>query len=164
MCALVTGVRTVALPIWALQDWFLRYERKTMPDVAEVANVGGMVQAWQIITNPQALAARGITVEQVIEAIRAANGATGGSVIEQAGADVMVRSTGYLQTREDFENVPVTTGGVPVLLGEVARVRSGPTLRRGIAEQIGRAHVCTQVTNGHVVCRRLLVKKKNIRK
>src|SRR3546814_1837025 len=62
----------------ALQDWFLRYELKTIPDVAEVATVGGMVQAWQIIPDPQALAARGITVEQVIEAIRAANGATGG--------------------------------------------------------------------------------------
>src|SRR3546814_18048541 len=59
----------------ALQDWFLRYELKTIPDVAEVATVGGMVQAWQIIPDPQALAARGITVEQVIEAIRAANGA-----------------------------------------------------------------------------------------
>src|SRR3546814_9357641 len=100
-----------------------------------------MGQAWQIIPDPQALAARGITVEQVIEAIRAANGATGGSVIEQAGADVMVRSTGYLQTREDFENVPVTTGGVPVLLGEVARVRRGPTLRRGIAELDGEGEV-----------------------
>src|SRR3546814_18256133 len=100
-----------------------------------------MVQAWQIIPDPQALAARGITVEQVIEAIRAANGATGGSVIEQAGADVMVRSTGYLQTREDFENVPVTTGGVPVLLGEVARVRRGPTLLRGIAELDGEGEV-----------------------
>ncbi|MFC3715541.1 efflux RND transporter permease subunit [Luteimonas soli] len=121
----------------ALQDWFLRYELKTIPDVAEVATVGGMVQAWQVVPNPQALAVRGVTVEQLIEAIRAANGATGGSVIEQAGADVMVRSTGYLQTREDFESVPVTTGGVPVLLGEVARVRRGPTLRRGIAELDG---------------------------
>ena len=118
----------------ALQDWFLRYELKTIPDVAEVATLGGMVQAWQIVPDPQALAARGITVEQVVEAIRATNGATGGSVIEKAGADLMVRSTGYLQTRGDFESVPVTTGGVPVLLGEVARVLRGPTLRRGIAE------------------------------
>src|SRR3546814_3794549 len=83
----------------------------------------------------------GITVEQVIEAIRAAHGATGGSVIEQVGADVMVRSTGYLQTREDFENVPVTTGGVPVLLGEVARVRRGATLRRCVAELDGEGEV-----------------------
>ena len=125
----------------ALQDWFLRYELKTIPDVAEVATVGGMVQAWRIVPDPQALAARGITVEQVVEAIRAANGATGGSVIEQGGADVMVRSTGYLQARADFERVPLTTGGVPVLLGEVARVVRGPTLRRGIAELDGEGEV-----------------------
>ena len=125
----------------ALQEWFLRYELKTIPDVAEVATLGGMVQAWQIVPDPQALAARGITVEQVVEAIRATNGATGGSVIEKAGADLMVRSTGYLQTRGDFESVPVTTGGVPVLLGEVARVLRGPTLRRGIAELDGEGEV-----------------------
>ena len=125
----------------ALQDWFLRYELKTIPDVAEVATLGGMVQAWQIVPDPQALAARGITVEQVVEAIRATNGATGGSVIEKAGADLMVRSTGYLQTRGDFESVPVTTGGVPVLLGEVARVLRGPTVRRGIAELDGEGEV-----------------------
>src|SRR3546814_11735618 len=80
-------------------DWFLRYELKTIPDVAEVATVGGMVQAWQIIPDPQALAARGITVEQVIAAIRAANGATGGSVIEEAGGEVMVRRPGCLPKR-----------------------------------------------------------------
>jgi copper/silver efflux system protein len=78
----------------SLQDWFLRYELKTVPDVAEVASLGGMVQAWQVVPDPQALAARGITVTQLVEAIRAANGATGGSVIEQAEAELMVRSEG----------------------------------------------------------------------
>ncbi|MEG3191041.1 MULTISPECIES: efflux RND transporter permease subunit [Novilysobacter] len=125
----------------SLQDWFLRYELKTIPDVAEVASIGGMVQAWQVVPDPQALAARGIGVAQLVEAIRAANGATGGSVIELAEAELMVRSEGYLQTREDFENVPVTTGGVPVLLDEVARVVRGPTLRRGIAELDGEGEV-----------------------
>ena len=95
----------------AIQDWFLRYDLKTVPDVAEVASIGGMVQAWQIVPDPQALAARGITVAQLVDAIRAANGATGGSVIEQAEAEVMVRSEGYLRSRQDFEQVPITTGG-----------------------------------------------------
>jgi len=127
----------------ALQDWFLRYELKTVPDVAEVASIGGMVQAWQIVPEPQALAARGITVAQLVDAIRAANGATGGSVIEQAEAEVMVRSEGYLRNREDFERVPITAGvdGVPVLLQDVATVQRGPTLRRGIAELDGEGEV-----------------------
>lgn len=127
----------------ALQDWLLRYELKTVPDVAEVASVGGMVQAWQITPDPQALAARGITISQLTDAIQAANGATGGSVIEQGEAEVMVRSEGYLRSREDFERVPVTTGtdGVPVLLLDLATVQRGPTLRRGISELDGEGEV-----------------------
>ena len=130
----------------ALQDWFLRYELKTVPDVAEVASVGGMVRAWQIVPDPQALAARGVTVAQLVDAIRAANGATGGSVIEMGEAELMVRSEGYLRQREDFERIPVgnpatTTGGVPVLLQDVAVVQRAPAFRRGIAELDGEGEV-----------------------
>ena len=127
----------------ALQDWFLRYDLKTIPDVAEVASIGGMVQAWQIVPDPQALAARNITVKQLVDAVRDANGATGGSVIEQGEAEVMVRSEGYLRERGDFERVPVGNGadGVPVLLQDVATVQRGPTLRRGITELDGEGEV-----------------------
>ncbi|MBS1939667.1 MAG: efflux RND transporter permease subunit [Bacteroidetes bacterium] len=127
----------------ALQDWSLRYDLKTVPDVAEVASIGGMVQAWQIVPDPQALAARGITIKQLVDAIQSANGATGGSVIEQGEAEFMVRSEGYLRTREDFERVPVATGGdgVPVLLQDLAIVQRGPALRRGITELDGEGEV-----------------------
>nr|MDQ3038722.1 CusA/CzcA family heavy metal efflux RND transporter [Pseudomonadota bacterium] len=127
----------------SLQDWFLRYQLKTVPDVAEVATIGGMVRAWQVVVDPQALAARGLTVEQVADAIRDANGSSGGSVIEQGEAELMVRSEGYLSSREDFETVPLTTGvgAIPVLLGDVAQIRRGPTLRRGIAELDGEGEV-----------------------
>jgi len=127
----------------AIQDWFLRFQLKTVPDVAEVASIGGMERAWQIVPNNQALAARGITVEQLVEAIRSANGASGGSVIEQGEAELMVRSEGYLKSREGFENVPIATntGGVPVLLRDVATVRRGPTFRRGVTELDGQGEV-----------------------
>mgnify|MGYP001097372953 FL=1 len=127
----------------ALQDWFLRYQLKTVPNVAEVATLGGMERAWQIVPDPQALAARGITVAQLVDAVRAANGANGGSVIEQGEAELMVRSEGYLKSRADFENVPITVNasGVPVLLRDVATVRRGPTFRRGIAELDGQGEV-----------------------
>ncbi|HEY1137053.1 MAG TPA: efflux RND transporter permease subunit [Xanthomonadaceae bacterium] len=126
----------------ALQDWFLRYELKTIPDVAEVASVGGAVRAWQIVPDPQSLAARGLTVAQLIEAVDAANGATGGSVIEQGEAELMVRSEGYLRSAEDFERVPITAAdGVPVLLGDVAIISRGPSFRRGIAELDGEGEV-----------------------
>ena len=127
----------------ALQDWFLRYQLKTVPNVAEVATLGGMERAWQIVPDPQALAARGLTVTQLVAAIRSANGADGGSVIEQGEAELMVRSEGYLKSRADFENVPIATnaGGVPVLLRDVATVRRGPTFRRGLAELDGQGEV-----------------------
>jgi Cu(I)/Ag(I) efflux system membrane protein CusA/SilA len=126
----------------ALQDWFLRYELMTVPDVAEVASVGGAVRAWQIVPDPQALAARGLTVEQLVQAVRSANGASGGSVIEQGEAELMVRSEGYLRSAADFAGVPVTTvDGVQVLLGEVASIGRGPTFRRGIAELDGEGEV-----------------------
>src|SRR3546814_19772734 len=91
-----------------------------------------MERAWQIVPDPQALAARGITVAQLVDAVRSANGANGGSVIEQGEAELMVRSEGYLKSRTDFDNVPITTnaGGVPVLLRDVAAGRRG---------QVGRA-------------------------
>ena len=135
----------------ALQDWFLRYQLKTVPDVAEVASIGGMERAWQIVPDPRALAARGVTVAQLVDAIRSANGANGGSVIEQGEAEFMVRSEGYLKTRGDFENVPIivngaangaaNANGVPVLLRDVATVRRGPTFRRGITELDGQGEV-----------------------
>jgi copper/silver efflux system protein len=126
----------------ALQDWFLRYELKTIPDVAEVASVGGAVRAWQIVPDPPSLAARGLTVAQLIEAVDAANGATGGSVIEQGEVELMVRSEGYLRNAEDFERVLIIAAdGVPVLLGEVATISRGPSFRRGIAELDGEGEV-----------------------
>ena len=127
----------------SLQDWFLRYQLKTVPDVAEVATLGGMVRAWQVVPDPSKLAAYGITVEQLIRAIQSANGASGGSVIEQGEADLMVRSVGYLRSAREFRRVPVATtaAGVPVLLGDVAIVRRGPTLRSGVAELDGQGEV-----------------------
>ena len=135
----------------AIQNWFLRYRLKTVPNVAEVATIGGMDNAWQIVLDPVALAARGLTVPQVEKAVKSANGATGGSVIEQGEAEMMVTSVGYLRTRGEFARIPVATGkdGVPVLLQDVARIRRGPTGRRGIAELDGQG----QVVGGIVIMR-----------
>ncbi|HEY9513807.1 MAG TPA: CusA/CzcA family heavy metal efflux RND transporter, partial [Rhodanobacter sp.] len=127
----------------SLQDWFLRYQLKTVPNVAEVATLGGMERAWQVVPDPRKLAAHGITVAQVVAAIKAANGADGASVIEQGEAEMMVRSVGYLRSLSAFEQVPIAANanGVPVLLRDVASVRRGPTLRRGLAELDGQGGV-----------------------
>jgi Cu(I)/Ag(I) efflux system membrane protein CusA/SilA len=127
----------------SLQDWFLRYELKTVPGVAEVASVGGMVKQYQVVLDPARLAGYGVTHQAVVEAIQRANQETGGSVLELAEAEYMVRANGYLTDLDDFRAVPIRTaaGGVPVRLGDVATIQVGPEMRRGIAELNGQGEV-----------------------
>ncbi|MCQ4303429.1 CusA/CzcA family heavy metal efflux RND transporter [Stutzerimonas frequens] len=123
----------------SLQDWFLKYELITLPNVAEVATIGGMVKQYQIVLDPLKMASLAVTQAQVIEAIGKANQETGGAVLELAETEYMVRASGYLQTLEDFRQIPLqlSARGVPVTLGDVAHIQSGPEMRRGIAELDG---------------------------
>jgi Cu(I)/Ag(I) efflux system membrane protein CusA/SilA len=123
----------------ALQDWFLRFELKTIPDVAEVATLGGMVRQYQVVVDPEKLAARGIPLTRVTDAVRNANQEAGGSVLELGEAEYMVRASGYLRGLADFRAIPLSTGegGSPVRLGDVAHVQVGPEMRRGIGELDG---------------------------
>ena len=123
----------------ALQDWFLKYELKTVPNVAEVASIGGMVRQYQILLDPDKLAAYGIPHTLVVEAIRKSNQEAGGSVLELGEAEYVVRASGYLQSLDDFRKVPLksTDAGVSVRLGDVARIQLGPEMRRGIGELDG---------------------------
>jgi len=127
----------------AIQDWFLKYELKALPNVAEVASVGGMVRQYQIVLDPDRLRAYGIPHSKVVSAVQNANRETGGSIIELAEAEYMVRASGYLRTLDDFRTIPIQTGkgGVPVTLNDVARVQVGPEMRRGIAELDGEGEV-----------------------
>ncbi len=122
----------------ALQDWFLKFELKTLPNVAEVATVGGMVKQYQVVLDPVRLASRNITHTQVIEAINRANQEAGGAVLEQGEAEMMVRASGYLKSVADFRAIPLKlVGSIPITLGEVANIQLGPEMRRGIAELDG---------------------------
>ncbi|MDR7114512.1 efflux RND transporter permease subunit [Caulobacter sp. BE254] len=127
----------------SLQDWFLRYELKTLTGVAEVSAIGGMVRQYQVVLDPVKLASFGVTHQQVVAALKGANAETGGSVLELGEAEYMVRATGYLKTLEDFQAVPLktATGGVPVRLGDIATIQIGPEMRRGIAELNGQGEV-----------------------
>jgi Cu(I)/Ag(I) efflux system membrane protein CusA/SilA len=127
----------------ALQDWFLKYELKTVPNVAEVASIGGMVRQYQIVLDPDKLRAYDIPHARVIEAVQKANQEAGGSVLEMGEAEYMVRASGYLASLDDFRKIPLKTagGGVPVLLGDVARIQLGPEMRRGIADLNGEGEV-----------------------
>jgi Cu(I)/Ag(I) efflux system membrane protein CusA/SilA len=120
----------------SLQDWFLKYELQTVDGVSEVATVGGMVKQYQVQIDPAKLRAYDLTLQQVNMAIKNGNQETGASVIEQAEAEHMVRTTGYLTGVEDIQSLPlkVAETGTPLLLGDIAEINLGPQMRRGISE------------------------------
>jgi Cu(I)/Ag(I) efflux system membrane protein CusA/SilA len=135
----------------SLQDWFLKYELQTVPGVAEVATIGGMVRQYQVVVDPDKLRAFGVTLAALKKAIQQGNQETGGSVIEMGEAEYMVRATGYLQGMEDLESIPlgVNAQGTPLVLSDVAEIRIGPQMRRGIADLDGEG----EVVGGVVVMR-----------
>jgi len=123
----------------SIQDWFLKYELQTVPGVSEVATIGGMVKQYQVIADPDKLRAYDIPLSKVRTAIQRGNQETGGRVIEMAEAEYMVRASGYIKSEEDLRLIPlkVTKDGTPILLRDVAEIRLGPELRRGIGELNG---------------------------
>jgi Cu(I)/Ag(I) efflux system membrane protein CusA/SilA len=127
----------------SLQDWFLKYELQTVPGVSEVATIGGMVRQYQVVVDPDKLRAFGIPLAKIKNAIRSGNQETGGSVIEMGEAEYMVRATGYLQGLDDLSAIPlgVNAEGTPIVLSDVAEIRLGPQMRRGIADLDGEGEV-----------------------
>jgi Cu(I)/Ag(I) efflux system membrane protein CusA/SilA len=135
----------------SIQDWFLKFELQTVPGVAEVATVGGMVRQYQVVVNPDALRAYGLPLSKIRSAIQRGNREVGGSVIEMGEAEYMIRATGYLKSVEDLNAIPLgmNAQGTPIRLADVAEIRLGPQMRRGIAELDGEG----EVVGGIVVMR-----------
>jgi len=135
----------------SLQDWFLKYELQTVPGVSEVATLGGMVKQYQVVLDPERLRAYDLPLHKIRMAIKRANQEVGGSVIEMAEAEYMVRATGYIDELEDLRRIPlgVNKRGTPILLKDVADIRLGPQMRRGMAELDGEG----EVVGGIVVMR-----------
>jgi Cu(I)/Ag(I) efflux system membrane protein CusA/SilA len=127
----------------SIQDWFLKYELQTVPGVAEVATIGGMVQQYQVVVDPDALRAYGLPLTRIRDAIQRGNREVGGSVIEMGEAEYMIRATGYLDSIEDLGAIPLGMNkkGTPIRLEDVADIRMGPQMRRGIAELDGEGEV-----------------------
>jgi len=127
----------------SLQDWFLKFELQTVPGVSEVATIGGMVKQYQVVVDPDRMRAYNLPLAKVKQAIQNANQEVGGSVIEMAEAEYMVRATGYIENVEDIRNILLgaNANGTPILLQDVAEVRLGPQMRRGIAELDGEGEV-----------------------
>ncbi|MBU2849132.1 efflux RND transporter permease subunit, partial [Acidithiobacillus ferriphilus] len=125
-----------------LQNWFIKYELQGISGVAEVATLGGMVQEYQVVVDPQKLLAYHLTLPTVEAAIRAANGETSGSVVDMGDASYIVRTAGYIHSLKDLQDASLAVrNDVPITLREVARVQLGPQLPNGVAELDGKGQV-----------------------
>ena len=144
------GQRNLA-DLRGIQDWFLRYALASVDGVAEVASIGGFVKQYQVNLDPNRLAAYDKSVKDVVDAIRASNNDVEGRLLEFSGREYMVRGRGYLKSIEDIQKVSLGADarGTPVRVSDVADVRLGPDLRRGVAELDGKG----EVVGGIVVMR-----------
>ena len=127
----------------SIQDWYLRYELTSVPGVAEVASVGGFVKQYQVVVDPNKLLAFNIPLQKVKMAIRRSNNDVGGKLVEMAETEFMVRGLGYIKSTDDIKNIGlgVDHKGTPILVRNVAAVKVGPELRRGIADSNGTGEV-----------------------
>ncbi len=142
----VLGAERTLAELRTIQDWYLRYQLTKAEGVAEVASVGGFVQQYQVVVDPQKLQAYGLSLGQLTTAIRASNRDVGGRVVEMAETEYMVRGRGYLRNIGDLELIVLKMqGGTPVLLRDVARIELGPEERRGIAELNGTGEVVSGI-------------------
>jgi len=134
----------------SLQDWHLRYALQALPGVAEVASIGGFGKEYQVDLDPNRLAAFGISLAQVMDAVRRSNNDVGGRVLEISGTEHFVRGRGYVKRVADLENVVLDSReGTPIRIRDVGVVQVGPSERRGIAELDGQG----QTVGGVVVMR-----------
>ncbi len=135
----------------SIQDWFLKFELQTVPGVSEIATVGGMVKQYQVIIDPEKISAYQIPLPAIQNAIQLSNQEVGASVIEMAEAEYMIRATGYISNTADLANIPlgINQDNIPLLLKDVAEIRLGPQMRRGIAELNGQG----ETVGGIVVMR-----------
>lgn len=134
----------------ALQDWTLQFALEAVPGVAEVAPIGGFVKQYEVDVDPDRLRAFDIPFKQVVDAVRAASGESGGHSIEVGGHELMIRGRGYVTSTRDLAAAPLgSAAGVPVRVGDVAEVQIVPEARRGIADLDGEG----EVVGGIVVMR-----------
>ncbi|MCH7859914.1 MAG: efflux RND transporter permease subunit, partial [Candidatus Marinimicrobia bacterium] len=127
----------------SIQDWYLRYELTSVPGVAEVASIGGFVKQYQVTVDPNRLAAFNMSLQKVRTAIQRSNSDVGGRLIELAETEFMVRGRGYIQSIDDIEGIPVgvDANGTPIHVRDIATVRLGPEMRRGLAEWNGEGEI-----------------------
>lgn len=122
----------------SFQDWNLRFHLQSVPGVSEVASIGGFQKQYQVQINPNALFAYKIPIQKVVQAIKEGNNEVGARLLEVSGAEYMIRGRGYAKNIRDIENIVLGyENGTPIYIGNIAKVTTGPEIRRGISDLNG---------------------------
>jgi Cu(I)/Ag(I) efflux system membrane protein CusA/SilA len=129
------------------QDWYLRFYLKSVPGVAEVAPLGGFVQQYQVNLDPNRLQSYSISINRVVDAVRAGNNDVGGRLIEFGGTEYMIRGRGYARSLKDIENIVlvVSENGMPIRVRDVGQVAIGPDIRRGVSDLDGKGEAVSGI-------------------
>ncbi|WP_127846074.1 efflux RND transporter permease subunit [Psychroflexus aestuariivivens] len=135
--------------IRSVQDFYVKYGLSSAKGISEIASIGGFVKEYQIDVNPEALKSYGISLMQVAKAVKESNRDVGAKTLEINQVEYIVRGLGYLENLQDFENIVVEENqNVPIYLKDVARIKTGPSQRRGVLDRAG-----ADVVGGVVVAR-----------
>ncbi|HUP44745.1 MAG TPA: CusA/CzcA family heavy metal efflux RND transporter, partial [Thermoanaerobaculia bacterium] len=134
----------------SIQDWYLKLGLQSVDGVAEVASIGGFVKQYQVNLDPIRMAGRGVSLEQVIEAVRRSNNDVGGRLIQIGQSESIVRGIGYIRDVADLESIVVDApGGTPIYLSSLGTVTLGADIRRGLLDENGMG----EVVGGIIVAR-----------
>ena len=122
----------------AIQDWFVKFALQNVSGVSEIASFGGFQKQYQVTLNPNKLTYYNLSVQDVIQSVRSNNNEAGGRKFEMSDVGYIIKTTGYLKSIEEIENIPVTTvNTVPVTIRDVASVQMTGETRLGIFDQNG---------------------------
>jgi copper/silver efflux system protein len=134
----------------SIQDWYLKLGLQSVDGVAEVASVGGFVKQYQVNLDPIKMAARNVSLDTVMDAVRRSNNDVGGRLIQVGQTEYIVRGIGYIKRVGDLENIVVDApGGTPIYLSSIGTVQLSSDIRRGLLEENGKG----EVVGGIIVAR-----------
>jgi len=134
----------------AIQDWYIKFGLQNVAGVSEIASFGGFQKQYQVTVNPNKLTYYGLSIPEVIQSVRTNNNEAGGRKFEINDIGYIIKTTGYLKSVEEIENIPVkTVNTVPVKIRDVATVQMTGETRLGIFDQNGEG----EVVGGIVVMR-----------
>jgi len=122
----------------AIQDWYVKFALQNVPGVSEVASFGGFEKQYQVTVDPNKLSYYGLSIPEIIQSVRSNNNEAGGRKFELSGIGYIIKTTGYLKSIEDIENIPVkTVNTIPIQVKDIATVQMTGETRLGIFDLNG---------------------------